>query len=144
VRASRPADAAEWLRLRSALWPDESGLAGGIADYFARGGDGGVTLVAERAEGGLGAMLEVGLRAYAEGCATSPVAYVEGLFVDTDLRRRGVAAALLAAAEVWARATGHRELASDALLDNAQSHAWHHNMGFAEIERIVCFRKALG
>ena len=83
-------------------------------------------------------MPELGSRPYAEGCATSPVAFVEGLFVDADLRRRGVAAA-----EARARAAGYRELASDALIANAPGHAWHRGQGFTEVERIVCFRKEL-
>jgi aminoglycoside 6'-N-acetyltransferase I len=148
IRPVRSADAAEWLRLRRALWPDEGkgerSQAGEIARHFARGGGGGVTLVAERRDRRrLGGFLELGLRAYAEGCATSPVAYVEGLYVERDFRRRGAAEALLAAAEAWARTAGDRELASDALIKNAASLAWHGRMGFAEVERVVCFRKLL-
>ena len=143
IRAVRRADAAEWLRLRAALWPGEAGLSDEVAGYFEHGGAGGLTLVADSGDGRLGGLLELGVRNYAEGCVTSPVAYVEGLFVDPDLRRRGVATALLAAAEAWAKAAGHRELASDAVPGNAASLAWHGRVGFAEVERIVCFRKAL-
>jgi hypothetical protein len=34
-------------------------------------------------------------------------------------------------------------MASDAELDNQISHAAHRRLGYAEIERIVCFRKLL-
>jgi aminoglycoside 6'-N-acetyltransferase I len=43
----------------------------------------------------------------------------------------------------WARALGVTELASDALIDNHDSHAMHRALGFAETERIVFFRRAL-
>ncbi len=60
-----------------------------------------------------------------------------------DYRGRGVARALIAAVTEWAKAKGLRELASDALLDNAASHAMHQALGFTETERVIYFRKAL-
>ena len=47
------------------------------------------------------------------------------------------------AVEDWARARGYTEMASDALLDNSVSHAWHSAQGFDEVERIVVYRKDL-
>jgi aminoglycoside 6'-N-acetyltransferase I len=47
------------------------------------------------------------------------------------------------AAEAWARAQGCTEMASDAELDNHASHAAHRRLGYAETERLVCFRKSL-
>lgn len=38
---------------------------------------------------------------------------------------------------------GCGELASDAPLENAASHAMHHALGFVETERVVFFKKAL-
>jgi aminoglycoside 6'-N-acetyltransferase I len=77
------------------------------------------------------------------GCETSPVAFLEGLWVAPPYRRQGIASQLIAAAENWARGLGCSELASDALLDNAPSHAVHVAAGFEETERVVCFRKRL-
>jgi aminoglycoside 6'-N-acetyltransferase I len=54
-----------------------------------------------------------------------------------------VARALLAAVEAAARAEGLREIGSDALIGNADSLAAHAAWGFEEVERVVCFRKAL-
>ena len=51
--------------------------------------------------------------------------------------------ALLNAAEVWARARGLREFASDALLDEVTSHQAHEAFGFIEVERAVRYRKRL-
>ena len=78
---------------------------------------------------------------YAEGTETSPVGYLEGVYVQAAHRRRGVARALLAACEQWARAQGCREFASDCELTNAQSLLFHLNMGFIEANRIICFTK---
>jgi aminoglycoside 6'-N-acetyltransferase I len=101
-------------------------------------------LVAQRAESnGVAGFAEVGARAYADGCETSPVAYLEGWYVDPDMRRQGVGAALVRAAEAWARARGYRELASDALLDNLGSQEAHVALGFGEVERSVKYRKVL-
>jgi len=47
------------------------------------------------------------------------------------------------AGEAWAREKGFAEIASDALIENAASLAAHRALGFQEIERIVCFAKAL-
>lgn len=96
--------------------------------------------VAPRAEGGLRGFLEMSIRSYAEGC-DGPTPYVEGWYADPDARGQGVGAALMAAAEHWAAARGHREMASDALLDNVDSHRAHGALGFEEVERSVHFRK---
>ena len=58
-------------------------------------------------------------------------------------RRRGVGRQLNAAVVAWARDCGCREYASDALLDNRASHAFHAALGFAETERVVYFRRVL-
>ena len=78
---------------------------------------------------------------YVEGTETSPVGYLEGVYVLAAHRRRGVARALLAACEQWARAQGCREFASDCELTNAESLLFHLNMGFIEANRIICFTK---
>ena len=83
------------------------------------------------------------MRSYAEGCSSPRVAYVEGWWVDADLRRTGVGRALIAAAEDWGRSLGLTELASDSELDNVDGQAAHRRVGFDEVERIVCFRKDL-
>lgn len=144
VRRYEPADRAEWRRMRRALWPEEPSAAEAheMDAWLAR--PDAVVFVAARADGRLGGFAEAATRPYAEGCETSPVAFLEGWYVDPDLRRRGVGRALVAAVEEWARAAGLREFASDALLDNVTSHRAHARLGFAEVERLVCFRKSLG
>ena len=80
---------------------------------------------------------------YVEGTSSSPVGYLEGLYVAEDCRRRGLAKELLAACEGWARDRGCREFASDCELTNTQSLCFHLALGFEEANRIICFTKKL-
>jgi aminoglycoside 6'-N-acetyltransferase I len=143
VRPYRPTDHAEWLRMRRALWPEiaPADEADDAAAWLARADT--AVIVAARDGARLAGFVEVGERSYADGCDTSPVAYLEGWWVDADVRRQGVGAALVAAAVAWARSRGHRELASDALLENTVSHRAHEALGFVEVERVVKFRLSL-
>lgn len=80
---------------------------------------------------------------YVEGTDSSPVGYLEGIYVVERFRREGVALELLAACEQWSREQGCTEFASDCVLDNDQSIRFHLSAGFAEANRIVCFAKKL-
>jgi len=79
----------------------------------------------------------------AESCSTSPVAFLEGWYVDSDLRRQGVGPALVRAAEAWACSRGFKEFASDTQLANTDSQRAHAAVGFIEVERLVAYRKVL-
>jgi aminoglycoside 6'-N-acetyltransferase I len=103
-----------------------------------------VILVAELTDGTLAGFLEVGLRSHADGCDTRhPVGFVEGWFVKESLRRRGVGAQLLAAAEDWARSQGCVEIASDTWIDSSLSQRVHEMLKFEVVDRCVHYRKAL-
>ena len=80
---------------------------------------------------------------YVEGTSTSPVGYLEGIYVSPGLRGRGGARALLEACERWAAKLGCTEFASDCELSNSTSLAFHLNVGFEEAGRIICFAKKL-
>ena len=80
---------------------------------------------------------------YVEGTETSPVGYLEGIFVDGDCRGRGYAKMLLCACEDWAKSMGCTEFASDCELENTGSLAFHLRMGFEEMDRVICFAKKL-
>lgn len=86
---------------------------------------------------------EVGLREFAEGISSSPVAFVEGWFIIPEQRRRGLGKALLDAAERWAVSRGCHELGSDTQASNHPSIDIHKHLGFKEVERLVCFLKRL-
>lgn len=80
---------------------------------------------------------------YVEGSGSSPVGYLEGVYVDEGFRRRGVARALVRQCEQWAKGKGCAEFASDCELHNEQSLRFHLGAGFREANRIICFIKRL-
>ena len=143
IRRVRAEDKPEWLRMRLALGSDhtvevflaetDSMLADPMQPVF----------VVVRENGKLGGFLEAGMRKYAEGCKTSPVGYIEGWYVDEDLRGQGLGAALVGAAEAWAREQGLTDMASDTWLDNEGSIRAHVKLGYDEVERAVHFAKKL-
>lgn len=144
VRPVAPADAEAWVELRSALWPEHPDDHVGVVAAFLRDPpDGASCLLVEDGAGTVVGFAEVGLRRYAEGCLSSPVGYLEGIYVETGARREGYARALVTACEAWARARGCTELASDRALDEEESGAFHRAVGFEEAGRIVCYRKPL-
>ena len=80
---------------------------------------------------------------YVEGTDSSPVGYLEGIYVASEYRKHGIARELLSACEDWAKEKGCAEFASDCELDNVQSLQFHLNVGFEEANRIICFTKKL-
>src|SRR2546425_12570310 len=85
VRPAKQSDAAAWLQLRHALWPEssESDHREAIDRFF--GGDAREPLAVLLAEDGTGCSIglaELSIRADAEGCHSDRVAYLEGWFVE--------------------------------------------------------------
>lgn len=139
------ADATDWAAMRTALWPDggDGEHSAEIADLLADAGET-INLIARDADGRALGFAEASLRRdYVNGCDTSPVAFLEGIFVMPEARGQGVARALVAAVEAWGREQGCTEFASDAAPDNFASLDMHRALGFEETQRVVFFRKAL-
>lgn len=153
IRRVVASDASQWSALRGELWPDESAgaHAAEVARFFRPPGSPALGSMPEAVfvavdfanPSALRGFAEVSRRAYAEGCETSPVGFLEGWYVVPACRRQGVGRALVAAALDWARSMGCTEFASDAVADNALSAAAHKALGFEEVEVICCFRKRL-
>jgi aminoglycoside 6'-N-acetyltransferase I len=141
IRELGPGDHAAWARLRHALWPDEpaAALQTELTDMVAHGLVGFGAFDGEELLG----FAEFSERPYGDGCDTSPVAWLEGIFIEAPARRRGFGRRLLAAGEAWAAARGFSELGSDAELDNLISRLSHARWGFEETGRVVHFRKLL-
>ena len=133
VRPAEPADVPQLQELRHALWPDCPLDEVPVDPAFVAVGE----------DGTLVGFIEMSLRSHAEDCESSPVGYIEGWFVVEPLRRTGIGAQLVRAAEDWARAQGCTEMASDTWLDNTLSQQAHAALGYEEVERLVHFRKAL-
>ncbi|WP_254675996.1 aminoglycoside 6'-N-acetyltransferase [Devosia ureilytica] len=145
IAPASAADAADWTAMRGALWPSGAGgdHAREIAELLGEPGETLNLLARDEDNQALG-FLEVSIRHdYVNGCKTSPVAFLEGIFVWPAARGRGVARAMVAEAEDWARQQGLREFASDAPVQNDGSQAMHAALGFEETQRVVFFRKRL-
>jgi aminoglycoside 6'-N-acetyltransferase I len=143
VRRLNPDDHPEWQRMRETLWPEFSAAQHQQEMAAIRADATTATFVVDRGDRRLGGFLELGRRSVAEGCSTSPVAYIEGWYVDPDLRGRGIGRALVEAAERYARDGGYREIASDCELPNEVSRSAHLALGYAEVLRLIHFRKDL-
>lgn len=80
---------------------------------------------------------------YVEGTESSPVGYLEGIYIKDEFRNKGYAKELLRACEDWAKNKGCSEFASDCELDNVNSLLFHKAVNFTEANRIICFTKRL-
>ncbi|MDE6918444.1 MAG: GNAT family N-acetyltransferase [Lachnospiraceae bacterium] len=80
---------------------------------------------------------------YVEGTETTPVGYLEGIYTVESCRNKGYARALLRECEMWAKASGCTEFASDCEIGNDDSFRFHKAMDFEEANRIICFTKKL-
>jgi len=86
------------------------------------------------------AFLSLSLRHdYVEGTKSSPVGYIEGIYVSPNFRNKGIAQELINFAKKWARDNNCSQLASDCELGNLASEAFHKSIGFKEANRIICF-----
>lgn len=135
-----------WAYMRAELWPEVS-LPEHRDDILAQLKSGGeeVTFLAFDDEGEAIGFAEAAIRHdYVNGCDSSPVVFLEGIFIEPSARRSGIARALADAVREWGRGHGCTEMASDADITNEASHAFHAALGFAETERVVYFRKSIG
>ena len=133
----------EWLAMRQRLYRD-------VSDEFHWQDMRSIFSARDRAafflcnaEGAVMGLLELALRNYVDGCLTSPVAYIEGIYLSPAFRKQGHGSHLLRYAEQWGREHGCSELATDALLDDEQAQAFHRHQGFVEVDRIVEYKKSL-
>ena len=80
---------------------------------------------------------------YVEGTASSPVAYIEGVYLRPHFRGMGLGRKLVGRGEEWGRSKGVSEYASDVDLSNEISQAFHQKLGFTEVSRLVCYAKRI-
>ena len=131
--------------LRQDLWPDTSEQEHRVeAQAQIEHPDQTTAYLAVTSDGVAAGFAEAALRHdYVNGCTTSPVAFLEGIYVRPEHRNRGVARLLVQAVENWATELGCSEFASDTELHNSGSQRMHVALGFDETERVVFFRKRL-
>ena len=141
IRPAKPADAMTLAGLAMKLWKEHSITE--LSNMFEKllpGDDAACFL--QYVDGKAIGFAQCQLRhEYVEGTDSSPVGYLEGIFVEDAYRRHGYARALLRACEAWAKEKHCTEFASDCELENDDSLRFHTAMGFEEANRIICFRK---
>lgn len=146
IRPVTERDTDAWATMRAELWPESSveEHRSEVVALLTDGSNNSTAFVAIDSEGRTIGFAEAALRHdYVNGCDTSPVAFLEGIYVSPQFQGTGAGKNLALAVKSWARERGCAELASDALIDNHASLAFHAAIGFAETERVVYFRQAL-
>lgn len=152
VRPVRAGDAAHWLRLRVGVYPGSAEEHRDEIETWLQALDDPSTqppldpalvLLAIDDEGTPVGLAEASIRSHAEGCRPGRILYLEGIYVEEEGRRRGVARTLVEAVEEWGRSRGCTEMASDTTPDNVGSQAFHRSLGFQVADRIICYRKDL-
>ena len=142
VRKATDEDFPEWRRMRAALWPDCPEKMHEL-EMREQTADSDVAVFVYARNQGLGGFIELSVRDRVDGSTSPRVGYVEGWYVDSDLRGQGIGRQLIREAEAWTRALGLTELASDAELTNAESIRAHEALGFRETFRLVHFLKSV-
>jgi aminoglycoside 6'-N-acetyltransferase I len=142
IRSAQISDFEYWALMRTKLWPSssyESHLKElkeiiGKDNFHAWLAFKGVTPIG---------FAEASLRPYVNGCDSSPVAFLEGIWVEEAFRRAGLGRKFVSELEFWAKSKGINEIGSDAELTNKLSHSCHSKWGFQELERVIYFRKKI-
>lgn len=80
---------------------------------------------------------------YVEGTSSTPVGYLEGIYVEKEHRKKGYARQLVLACEQFARENNAKEFASDCEINNLESLQLHLKLGFIEVNQIRCFNKKI-
>lgn len=134
----------EWLDLALKLWSDDSAeeMQVVLTNILQSSREAGFLIRDD--DGTAIGFMNLSLRyEYVPGATQSPVAYVEGIYVQDEYRKQGMGTYLIQYAERWAIEHGCVELASDALLENTASYEFHTKVGFQEVERVVTFIKQI-
>lgn len=143
IRKATIEDVKQITKLGMLLWEDAeaSELECGFTETIQS--DKGVIFVAEQ-DRKMIAFSECLVRTdYVEGTSSSPVGYLEAIYVREEYRHQSVATELLRHSESWARLKGCKEFGSDTEVENVDSIRFHKKSGFIEANRIVCFYKKL-
>jgi len=80
---------------------------------------------------------------YVNGTDTSPVVFIEAIYVLPEYRGQGIARKLLEYANEFAKENEITQIASDCLIENTTSELFHKSCGFTETERVIYFVKTV-
>lgn len=141
IEFAKPTDVHDLTDMALMLWPDHSWdvLKNEMVQLLNSDRD--VLFVARVEEKAVG-FAHICLRQdYVEGSHSTPVGYIEAIFVKEKYRNRGIAKRLVQAGEEWSKSKGCIEMGSDTMIDNVSSQQFHKKIGFSEAGRIVAFIK---
>ncbi len=85
-------------------------------------------------------LVELSSRNIVDGCLSSPVAYLEGLYLNSEYREKGLGKKVMKIILNWCREKGFSELATDTELTNIKAQNFYKTVGFQETDRVVAFR----
>jgi len=80
---------------------------------------------------------------YVEGSKTSPVGYLEGIYVRKAYRNQGIARKLMVEAEKWFKIKKVSEIGSDVEIKNIASQKFHKSLGFKRGETLIHYLKKI-
>ncbi len=145
IRRIKACEAMSWSALRVDFLPDIKDISQTEVDAFFQGTYPNVkeVLVALDDAQQMVGFIELNLRDNVPGSSQQTTPYIEAWFVSPDCQGQGIGKALIRAAEQWAKQQGFQELGSDAPITNEKSINLHKQLGFDEIERVVCLLKVL-
>lgn len=131
----------EWFKMGLELWPDNN--EADLREIF-------LSILHSKKEKAFicrtgdtyTGFINVSIRSdYVEGSSSSPVGYVEGIYVKPPYRNKGIARKLIRQGEEWSRSKSCSQMASDTELNNTASFDFHNRIGFKEANRIICLIK---
>ncbi len=143
-RPAKKTDYKNWLKLTRQLWPDVKPADFPVLFSTILKSPRQASLLCFSFVGQAIAFANISLRVdYVEGSDSSPVGYLEGIFVEREYRQQGIARLLVNEAEKWAYKKGAREMGSDTEAHNKSSQQFHQAIGYKKAGTIVHFIKKL-
>ncbi len=137
-------DLPDWLEMALALWPYETkeDMESLFHTLYASEND--EMLIARTDDEIAVGFANISIRKeYVEGSNSSPVGYIEGIYVKPEFRKQGIAKKFIELAEDWSRKRGCIELGSDTESENIESRKFHRHIGFGGESHIVHFIKPI-
>jgi len=150
IREATENDFDEWLRMRVLLYPerDSQRLLSEIKTIFTRRTILGELdyhiLVHEEERNKLSGFIETSIRKQLQGYQTSPVGYIESLYVVPINRRNGIARQLVAFSEKWIRSQNCNQFFVDTDPGYLDAIQFYKSVGFKEVgsnEKEIIFKK---
>ena len=97
----------------------------------------------EREDGKRIGLVELSLRNIVDGCVSSPVPYLEGLYLTETERGKSRGTEVIEMIKLWCQEHGYSELATDAELTNTRAQKFYEKLGFEQVDQVVAYRLEL-